>query len=116
MMTNDQVDDGFQALHDSLHQAQLMAMDLRDAGDNAGAARATARAEQLQSEIDSLLGKELSNWQAGAEQLIPELTTLATAAQAAVSAVESDVKNAQKIVAAMKALDAVVAAAVKFVA
>lgn|ERR1022692_766716 len=115
MMTNDQVDEAFQALHDAQAQAHLLFMDLRDAGDAAGAASAKLRADRLQNEIDNLISKELGSWQAGAEGLISQLTGLASDAQRAVQTVENDVKIAQSVVNAMQVLDKVIAMAMKFI-
>ena len=114
-MTNDQVDDAFQALQAAQRQAQFLYMDLRDAGDNVGAASAKLRADRLQNEIDSLINKELSDWQAGAEKLIPQLSDLADAATKAVNVVEQDVRIAQNVVRAMEVLDKAVAVAMKLV-
>ena len=47
-MTNDQADAAFQALHDAQRAAQMLYMDLRDVGDDAGAASAKVRASRLQ--------------------------------------------------------------------
>lgn len=114
-MTNDDADAVFNALHNAQAAAQTLYMDLRDAGDDAGAANAKNRADRLQNEIDNLMNKELADWQAGAEQTIPELSAAATAAQAAVDQVENDVNNAQKVVAAMGALDQAISVAMKFI-
>jgi ABC-type transporter Mla subunit MlaD len=93
-----------------------MQMDLRDGGDIAGAADAEKRADQVNDQIDALLHKELQEWRAQAEALIPSLNQASQAAQSAVDQVETDVKNAQKVSDAMKALDQVITAAVKFLA
>lgn len=113
-MTNDQADDAFQALHSAQRQALLLFMDLRDAGDAANAANARLRADRLQNEIDNLINKELDEWKQGAEALIPQLSAASNDAQTAVDAVEQDVKNAQKIVSAIAALDKAVGIAMKF--
>jgi hypothetical protein len=114
-MTNDQVDAGFQALHDAQRAAQMMFMDLRDAGDDAGAAKAKLRAGRLQGEIDNLINKELADWQAGAEAVIPQMTAAAAAAQTAVDEVTKEVHNAQKVVSALQFLDKAVTTAMKFI-
>jgi predicted nucleic acid-binding Zn-ribbon protein len=114
-MTNDQTDAAFQTLHDAQRQAQMLYMDLRDAGDETGAASAKLRVNRLQTEIDNLINKELDDWQANAEKLIPQLSDMVDAVQEAVEAVEADVKNAQKVVQAMKALDKIISTAVKFI-
>jgi hypothetical protein len=114
-MTNDQTDAAFQTLHDAQRQAQMLYMDLRDAGDETGAASAKLRVNRLQTEIDNLINKELDDWQADAGKLIPQLSDMVDAVQKAVAAVEADVKNAQKVVQAMKALDKIISTAVKFV-
>jgi predicted nucleic acid-binding Zn-ribbon protein len=114
-MTNDQADEAFQTLHDAQRQAQLLYMDLRDAGDQTGAASAKLRVNRLQTEIDNLINKELDEWQANAEKLLPQLSDIAGAVQKAVADVEADVQNAKKVVQAMKALDKIISAAVKFV-
>jgi len=114
-MTNDQLDEAFQALHDAQRAAQMLFMDLRDAGDDAAATIAKLRIERLQNEIDNLINKELTEWQSSAEKLIPALSTAAKAAQKAISQVEEDVKNAQKVANAMKALDKAIGVAMKFV-
>lgn len=113
-MTNDDTDNAFQALHDAQQQAYLLYMDLRDAGNDAGAADATSRVNRLQTEIDTLIGRELAAWKAGAEKLIPNLQAASASAQNAINEVAADVKNAKKIVTAMQALDKVLAAAIKF--
>jgi hypothetical protein len=115
MMTNDQIDDAFQALHEAQRAAQLLYMDLRDAGDDTNAANAKLRADRLQNEIDNLINKQLSDWQAGVESSIPQLTAAADAAQKAVAELEADVQNAQKIVSAMQGLDKAVGLAMKFI-
>src|SRR5437016_2494778 len=104
-MTNDQADEAFQALHDAQRQAQSLYMDLRDAGDEDGANSAKLRVDRLQNEIDNLINRELADWQVGAEQLIPQLADAADAATKAVDAVETDVKNAKKVAAALGTLD-----------
>lgn len=114
-MTNDQADKAFQALHDAQRAAQLLYMDLRDSGDDTNAANAKLRADRLQNEIDNLINKELTDWQAGAESSIPLLSSAADAAQKAVDQVANDVKNAQKIVSAMQAVDKAIGVAMKFV-
>ena len=114
-MDNNDVDQAFRALHDAQRAAQLLYMDLRDAGDATGAANAKLRANRLQNEIDHLINKELGDWQAGAESVLPQLTAAAAAAQDAVDEVEKDVENAQTVVAAMQALDAAIGVAMKFV-
>ena len=113
-MTNDQVDQGFWALHNGLSQAQLMYMDLRDAGDAANAAKAQSRMTALQGQVDSLLSKQLADWQAGAETLIPQLTALSNQAQQAVTSVSQDVSIAQNIVSALGVLDQLIAAGARF--
>ena len=112
-MTNDQADSAFQALHDAQRAAQMLYMDLRDAGDIAGAANAKLRVNRLQNEIDNLINKELKDWQAGSENVIAELTTAAGTAKQAVDLVEQDVKNAEKVVSAMKLLDCAITIAIK---
>jgi|ERR1035441_7501784 hypothetical protein len=114
-MTNDQADAAFQALHDAQRAAQMLYMDLRDAGDDAGAASAKLRAGRLQGEIDNLINKELTDWQVGAEAVIPQLATAAAAAQKAVDEVQKDVQNAQKVVSAMQFLDQAITTAMKFI-
>ena len=114
-MTNDQVDTAFQALHDAQRAAQMLYMDLRDAGDDVNAANAKLRADRLQGEIDNLINKELSDWQAGAEATIPSLTAAAASAQKAVDDIQHDINNAQKVVNAMKWLDQAVTTAMKFI-
>jgi hypothetical protein len=113
-MTKDQADSAFQALHDIQRAAQMLYMDLRDAGDEAGAANAKVRASRLQNEIDNLINKELTEWQEGAGNVIPALTAAAGNAQQAVAQVEKDVKNAEKVVSAMKLLDSAITIAMKF--
>jgi len=115
-MNNDEADKAFQALHDTQRAAQMLYMDLRDAGDSVGAADAKVRANRLQNEIDNLISRELANWRADAEQAIPLLSKAATVAKKAVDQVEQDVQNAQKVVNAMKALDDAIATAMKFLA
>jgi hypothetical protein len=115
-MTNQQTDDAFEALHDAQRQAQFLYMDLRDAGDDAGAASAKLRVDRLQNEIDNLINRELDEWKAGAETLIPQLSQMAAAAQDAVNDVEKDVQNAQKVGAALAQLDTLISTAVKFIA
>lgn len=114
-MTNDQVDAGFQALHDAQRAAQMLFMDLRDAGDDAGAAKAKLRASRLQGEIDNLINKELTDWQTGAEAVVPQLTAAAAAAKTAVDEVTNDVQNAQKVVRSLQLLDQAVTTAMKFI-
>ena len=114
-MTNDQIDGAFKSLYDAQRAAHLLYMDLRDAGDAAGAANAKLRADRLQNEIDNVINKELTDWQAGAESLIPRLSVAATNAQKAVDQVASDVENAQKVVSAMQALDKAIGVAMKFI-
>lgn len=114
-MQNDNIDEAFSALHGALKAAQLLYMDLRDAGNDAGAADAKLRADRLQNEIDNLINKELDTWQAGAEALIPQLSEAADAAQKAVDEVEADVSNAKSIVSAMQTLDETIGVAMKFV-
>ena len=114
-MTNEQADSAFQALHDAQRAARMLFMDLRDAGDKTGAANAKLRADRLQNEIDNLINKELSDWQEGAEAVIPELSAAADAAKQAVGQVEQDVKNAQKVVDAMKFLDSAITIAMKII-
>ena len=114
-MTNDQADSAFQALHDAQRAAQMLYMDLRDAGDKTGADNAKLRADRLQNEIDNLINKELSEWQEGAESVIPELSAAADAAKQAVGQVEQDVKNAQKVADAMSLLDSAITIAMKFI-
>lgn len=114
-MTNDDADAAFNALHDAQAAAQMLYMDLRDAGNDAGAADATNRADQLQNAIDNLINKELTDWQAGAEQTIPQLTSAAADAQTAVDQVANDVNDAQKVVAAMGTLDKAISIAMKFI-
>lgn len=115
-MTNEQVDLAFEALHEAQRQAQLLYMDLRDAGNQAGAADAKARINQLQRAIDTLINKELDDWQAGAEQVISELSDAADAVQKAVDSIARDVRNAQKIADAMKLLDKAITVGMKFIA
>lgn len=115
-MTNQQADDAFEALHEAQRQAQFLYMDLRDAGDTGGAASAKLRVDRLQNEIDNLINRELDEWKAGAEQLIPQLSQMASAAQAAVAAVEQDVKNAQRVASALAQLDTLITTAMKFIA
>ena len=114
-MDNNQVDQAFRFLHDAQRAAQLLYMDLRDAGDAAGAANAKLRADRLQTEIDHLINKELSDWQDGAESVLPQLAAAVEAAQSAVDEIEKDVQNAQNVVAAMQALDSAIGVAMKFV-
>lgn len=114
-MNNDNVDDAFQALQDALQSAQLMYMDLRDAGNAADAANAKARAGRIQNEIDNLTDKQLADWQAGAQKLIPQLTQAASDSQTAITAVEQDLNNAQKVQSAMQTLDQVISVAMKFI-
>src|SRR5664280_486695 len=104
-MTNDQVDAAFQAIHDALRAAQMLYMDLRDAGKDSAAATAKLCVDRLQEQIDNLISKELSDWQQGAEDLIPQLSATAQDVQSAVEQVENDVSNAQKVVSAMASLD-----------
>jgi phage host-nuclease inhibitor protein Gam len=113
-MTNEQVDSAFQALHDTQRAAQMLYMDLRDAGDAAGTANAKLRVNRLQNEIDNLINKELADWQEDAENVTPELSAAADAAKQAVGQVEQDVKNTQQVVSAMKSLDSAIAIAMKF--
>jgi len=115
-MTNDDADSAFQALHDAQRAAFLLFMDLRDAGDAAGAANAKIRADRLQNEMDNLVNKELSAWQAGAEAAIPKLRQAATAAQTAVDDVQGAVNTAQKVSSALQALDQAIDLAMKFIA
>ncbi|SRR6266404_7276628 len=115
-MTNDDKDSAFQALHDAQRAAFLLYMELGDAGDNAGAANAQIRADRLQNEMRNVVNKELSAWQAGAEALIPKLTQAATAAQTAVDQVQGAVATAQKVSAAMQALDKAIDLGMKFIA
>jgi methionyl-tRNA synthetase len=114
-MTHDDIDQAFQALHDAQRAAFLLSMRLHAADDDAGATDAQNRADRLQNEIGNLVNKELDAWQAGAEAVIPQLNRAATAAQAAVDQAKSDVANAQKVSAAMQALDKAVDLAIKFV-
>jgi len=114
-MNNDQADEAFQALHDALRAAQMLYMDLRDAGNDADSAGAKLRAVRLQNEIDNLINKQLSDWQQGAEALIPQISAAADAAQKAVDEVENDIKNAQKVVSALQTLDKAIGIAMKFV-
>jgi hypothetical protein len=114
-MTNDDADQAIQALHDAQRAAFLLSMQLHRAGDNTGATDAQNRADRLRNEIDNLVNKELTAWQAGAEAIIPQLNRAATAAQTAVDQVKADVGNAQKVSAAMQALDKAVDLAMKFV-
>ena len=116
MMTNDDADEAFQALHDTQRVALMLYMDLRDAGNTTGATDAKARASQLQVQIDQLINKELADWQAGAQATIPLLSKSADAAQKAVDRVTKDVQNAQKIDAAMGALDDAISIAMKVLA
>ena len=113
-MTNEQADSVFQALHDAQRAAQMLFMELRDLGDKTGAANAKLRADRLQNEINNLINKELSDWQEGAENMIPELTATAETAKQAVAQVEKDVKNAEKVVSAMKLLDSAITIVTKF--
>lgn len=113
-MTNEQADSAFQALHDTQRAARMLYMDLRDAGDAAGAANAKLRANRLQNEIDNLINKELADWQEGAENVIHELSVAAETARQAVAQVEKDVKNAEKVASAMKLLDSAITIAMKF--
>jgi len=115
MLTNDQADNAFQALHDAQRAAQMLYMDLRDAGDGVGAANAKLRADRVQNEIDNLINKELTDWLAGAEKLIPQLSAAANAALQAVNKVQNDVKDAQKVVSAMKYLDSAISIAMNFI-
>jgi hypothetical protein len=114
-MTNEQTDSAFQALHDAQRAAQMLFMDLRDAGDKTGAANAKLRADRLQNEIDNLINKELADWQEGAEKVIPELSAAADAARQAVGQVDQDVEDAQQIVSAMNLLDGVITIAMKII-
>jgi hypothetical protein len=114
-MDNDKIDEAFRALHDALKCAQLLYMDLRDSGDATGAANAKLRADRIQNEIDNLVSKELTEWQKGAEDLIPQLTQAAANAQKAVEEVENDVRNVQSVVSAMQTLDDAIGVAMKFV-
>ena len=114
-MNNDDVDQAFQALQNALQSAQLMFMDLRDAGNTADAANAKLRADRIQNEVDNLTNKQLADWQAGARALIPQLTNAAKAAQTAITDVENDIKDAQKVQSAMQTLDQVISIAMKFV-
>lgn len=113
-LTNDKVDTGYRALYNALCAAQLMQMDLRDSGDTAGASDAGDRADKINAQIKILLGKELADWGTQAEKVIPQLNRASQSAQSAVDQVESDVKNAQKVSDAMKALDQLVTVAAKF--
>lgn len=115
-MTNKKVDASYRALYNALCAAQLMQMDLRDAGDIAGAADAGKRADQLNDQINILISRELQEWRDQVESLIPDLNRASQAAQSAVDQVERDVKNAQKVGDAMKALDQLVTAAARFLA
>ena len=114
-MTNDQADTAFQSLHDAQRAAQFLYMELRDAGNAADAANAKLRADRLQNEIENLINRELADWQAGAEALLPQLSIATSAAQKAVDDVEQDVQNAQNVVCALQALDNVVGVAMKFI-
>lgn len=114
-MTNDQADTAFQSLHDAQRAAQFLYMDLRDAGNMVDAANAKLRADRLQNEIDNLINRQLTDWQAGAEALIPQLSSAASAAQTAVDDVEQEVQNAKNVVSALQALDNVVGVAMKFI-
>jgi hypothetical protein len=113
-MTNEQTDSAFQALHDAQRAARMLFMDLRDAGDKTGAANAKLRVNRLQNEIDNLINKELSDWQEGAEKVIPELSAAADAAKQAVGQLEQNVKNAQQVLNAMNLLDSAITIAMTF--
>jgi hypothetical protein len=114
-MTNDQADSAFESLHNAQKAAQFLYMDLRDAGNVADAASAKLRADRLQNEIDNLINRELADWQAGAEALLPQLSAAASAAQIAVDGIEQDVQNAKNVVSAMQTLDNVIGVAMKFI-
>lgn len=115
-MTNEKVDTAYRALYHARCAAQLMQMDLRDSGDTVGAGEAGQRADLLDGQIKDLISRELQEWHAVAEALIPDLTQASQNAQSAVNQVERDVENAQKVGEAMQALDQVVTAAAKFLA
>ena len=114
-MTHDDVDDAIQALHNAQRAAFLLSMRLKAAGDDAGATAAQNRADRLQTEIDNAINKELDEWEAGARPLVSELNKAAKDVQTALDDVKQDVANAQKVSAAMKALDKAVDLAIKFV-
>lgn len=116
VMSNDDADAAFNALHDAQATAQMLYMDLRDAGDDSGAANARVRAKLLQDEIDALMNKELDDWQKGAEAMIPQLSTATEAAQKAVGQVANNIKNAQNVVAAINAIDKAISVAIKLLA
>lgn len=114
-MNEDDIEQAIQAMHDSQRGAFLLSIKLKGAGDNAGATDAQNRADRLQNEIDNTINKELDEWEASAKAVIPQLTKAASQAQSAVDQAKQDVANAQKVSAAMKALDKAVDLAIKFV-
>jgi len=114
-MTNDETDKAYQALHDAHRVAMLLYMDLRDVGDETSAQKAKLRANRIQGEIDSLLGKRLSEWESGAERSIPRLKAAADAAKKAVENLQQDLKNAKKVASVMKALDKTIEVAMNFI-
>lgn len=114
-MTNERADSAFQALHDVQRAARILCMALRNAGDRTGAANAKLRADLLQDEIDKLINKELADWQAEAESVIPELVAAVDAAKEAAGQVEQDVKNARLVVFAIATLDNAITIAMKLI-
>ena len=114
-MSEDDIEQAIQAMHDSQRAAFLLSIKLKGAGDNTGATNAQNRADRLQNEIDNTINKELNAWEASAKAIIPQLTKASSQAQSAVDQAKQDVANAQKVAAAMKALDQAVSLAIKFV-